>query len=387
MVSAESRTWAKIRQLGKRRFQVTGRVKRSLSVFSIFGVMLLVTIAHYLTPHQFYLSHEILERLYYLPIIVAACFFGWVGGLLAAGCAALCYLPFILTAWHDSPQVIAGRCAEIAVFLAAGALTGILSDRERKRRRELQRATAQLSETNRQLQSSFQQLRRADRLSAVGQLAASLAHEIRNPLGSIEGAIDIVERSGDESRRREFLGIIKTETRRLNGLLTNLLNFARPRSPQIRPAEVDTIIRTVIDLTAHSAEQHGLLLTGDVAPGLPQVECDAEQIVQVLLNLTLNAIQASAAGGQISISANRSEDMILTQVRDEGSGIPDADLDKVFDPFYTTKEGGTGLGLAISHQILAQHGGGIAVERNHDKGMTFTLTLPIIQNRAQQPRS
>src|SRR5581483_9697460 len=184
----------------------------------------------YLTPPQFYLTHEILERLYYLPIVIAALYFGWVGGLLAAGCASLCYVPFIFLISHDSPQVMTGRYAEMAVFLAVGALTGALSDRERKRGRELQRATDQLSESNRQLQSSFQQLRRADRLSAVGQLAASLAHEIRNPLGSIEGAIDIVGRTTDEDKRREFLGIIKKETRRLNGLLTNLLDFARPRA-------------------------------------------------------------------------------------------------------------------------------------------------------------
>ena len=355
---------------------MTRRVKRS---FSIFGVMLLITISHYLTPPQFYLSHEILERLYYLPIVIAACFFGWSGGLLAAGCAGLCYAPFVLMASHSSPQVMAGRYAEIAVFLAIGALTGALSDRERRRRRELQLATDQLSETHRQLRNSFQQLRRADRLSAVGQLAASLAHEIRNPLGSIEGAIDIVERTSDDDRRREFLGIIKKETKRLGGLLTNLLDFARPRPPQIREAQVDTIVRTVVDLMSHNAEQRGIQLKVDVTPDLPPVECDSEQIVQVLLNVALNAIQASPAGGHISITVGRRESLILLRVSDEGSGIADVELDKIFDPFYTTKEGGTGLGLAISYQILTQHGGGISVERNPDKGVTFTLSLPIHQ--------
>ncbi len=363
---------------------MTQRVKLS---FSIYGVMLLITIAHYLTPPQFYLSHEILERLYYLPIVIAAVFWGWAGGLLAAGCAGLCYVPFVFMASHNSLQIMAGRYAETVVFLAVGALTGALSDRERKRRRELQRATDQLSETHRQLQSSFQQLRRADRLSAVGQLAASLAHEIRNPLASIEGAIDIVERTGDEERRREFLGIIKKETSRLNGLLTNLLNFARPRAPQIREIEVDTIVRAVVDLTSHNALQQGIHLSLHIAPDLPRVECDSEQIIQVLLNVTLNAIQASPAEGQISISADRRESMILMRVSDEGSGIADSELDKIFDPFYTTKESGTGLGLAVSYQILAQHNGGIAVERNPDRGMTFTLTLPIRQNPTQQGQS
>jgi signal transduction histidine kinase len=288
---------------------------------------------------------------------------------------------------HNSPQIMAGRYAEIVVFLAIGTLTGTLSDREQRRRRELQRATEQLRETNRQLQSSLQHLRRADRLSAVGQLAASLAHEIRNPLGSIEGAIDIVERTADEDRRREFLGIIKKETRRLNGLLTNLLDFARPRVPQIRQAQVDAIVRTVVDLTSHNMQQQGIQLTLHLAQDLPPVECDPEQIVQVLLNVTLNALQASPAGAQISISAVRSENMILMRVSDEGSGIAEVELGKIFDPFYTTKEGGTGLGLAISYQILAQHGGGIAVARNPDKGMTFTLTLPIRQNSPQKPQA
>ena len=354
--------------------------------FSTFGVMLVITIAHYLTPPQFYLSHEILERLYYLPIVIAALFFGWVGGLLAAGCAGLCYAPFIFIFSHHSPEVMAGRYAEIVVFLAVGALTGALSDRERGRRRELQRATDQLSETHRQLQSSFQQLRRADRLSAVGQLAASLAHEIRNPLASIEGAVDIVEKTGDEDKRREFVGIIKKEVKRLNGLLTNLLNFARPRAPQIREADVNALVRTVVDLTSHSAQQQGIQIRVHIAPDLPPVECDSEQIIQVLLNVTLNAIQASPAGGEISISADRRVNLILMRISDEGSGIAEMETDKIFDPFYTTKEGGTGLGLAISYQILAQHGGGIAVERNPDRGMTFTLTLPIHQNPGQEPQ-
>ena len=147
---------------------------------------------------------------------------------------------------------------------------------------------------------------------------------------------------------------------------------------------MDAIVRTVVDLTSHNAQQQGIQLTLHIAPDLPPVECDSEQIIQVLLNVTLNALQASPTGGQISISADRSENMILMRVSDEGSGIAEAELDKIFDPFYTTKEGGTGLGLAISYQILAQHGGGIAVERNPDKGMTFTLTLPIRQNPAQE---
>ena len=347
---------------------------------AIFGVMLLITIAHYVSPPSLFLWHEILERLYYLPIVFAAISFGLNGGLVAAVCAGLCYAPHIITAWKGSPQAMDAKYAEIVVFLAVGAVTGILSDRERKRTFELQHATGQLRAANVKLQDSFDQLKRADRLSSIGQLAASLAHEIRNPLGSIEGAIDIAERTSSEEKRREFLGIIRKETRRLNGLLTNLLDFARPRSPQMRRTRIENIVKSVTDLTAHNAQQRGIRLESVISPDLPLVECDAEQITQALLNITLNALQVTPSGGAVSLSVQQQEDIVLLLVSDEGSGVNETSLDRIFEPFYTTKETGTGLGLPISYQILTQHGGGITVERNPDKGVTFTLSLPIRQN-------
>lgn len=342
----------------------------------IFGTMLVITVAHYVTPPTVFLWHEILERLYYLPIVFAALSFGWLGGVAAAGCAGLCYIPHIIMAWHDSPRASSAKYAEIVVFVAVGIVTGILSDRERKRTRELQSTTDQLREVYGQLQSSFDQLKRADRLSAVGQLAASLAHEIRNPLASIEGAIDIVERATSEERRREFLAIIKKETVRLKNLLTNLLDFARPRPPQMRNARVEAAVESVAQLAAPKAAQRGIVLQTGIPANLPLVECDVEQIKQVLLNIMLNAIEACSAGGKVVLTIRDQGDNIVIGVTDDGCGINEADLEKIFDPFYTTKEGGTGLGLPISYQILAQHSGEITVERNADKGTTFNLILP-----------
>ena len=342
----------------------------------IFGTMLVITVAHYVTPPTVFLWHEILERLYYLPIVFAALSFGWLGGVAAAGCAGLCYIPHIIMAWHDSPRASSAKYAEIVVFVAVGIVTGILSDRERKRTRELQSTTDQLREVYGQLQSSFDQLKRADRLSAVGQLAASLAHEIRNPLAGIEGAIDIVERATSEERRREFLAIIKKETVRLKNLLTNLLDFARPRPPQMRNARVEAAVESVAQLAAPKAAQRGIVLQTGIPANLPLVECDVEQIKQVLLNIMLNAIEACSAGGKVVLTIRDQGDNIVIGVTDDGCGINEADLEKIFDPFYTTKEGGTGLGLPISYQILAQHSGEITVERNADKGTTFNLILP-----------
>ena len=351
-------------------------MKRSLA---ILGAMLLITIAHYVSPPSLFLWHEILERLYYLPIIFGALSFGLRGGLLAAVCAGICYAPHIVAAWNGSPQAMEAKYAEIVVFVAVGTVTGLLSDRAQKRTLELQHITEELYKVNVQLQNSFDQLKRADRLSAVGQLAASLAHEIRNPLASIEGAVDIAERTSSEERRGEFLAIIRKETRRLNGLLTNLLDFARPRTAQMRQVRIESLVRSVVDLTAHTAKQRGILLESEISSNLPLVECDAEQITQALLNVTLNALQVTPAGGAVSVSVQQQDEMVLMRIRDEGRGIEEADRERIFDPFSTTKEGGTGVGLPISDRILAHHGGRITFEPNVDKGMAFTLALPIQQ--------
>lgn len=293
-------------------------------------------------------------------------------------------MPHVVTAWHGSPQTIAAKFAEIVVFLVVGVATGVLSDRERKRSQELQKTTDQLRTAHRELQDSFEHLSRAGRLAAVGQLAASLAHEIRNPLASIEGAVDIIERSRNPERRTEVLAIVKKEILRLKDLLTNLLNFARPRPPEIRRVKINELIESVVELTAHDAEKRGVELSTHVSSPLPAAECDGEQIRQVLLNLTLNALEASdAGGGKVVLSARNQDNNLLIEVADEGRGIAEADLEKIFDPFYTTKEDGTGLGLAISSQILIQHSGTITVKRNPVRGLTFTLVLPLAQNRTR----
>lgn len=348
-------------------------------VLAVFGVMLVITIAHYATPQPNYLWHEVLERLYYLPIVFGGLAFGWKGGIVSAACAAVCYSPFVMAAWHDSAETLASKYAEMFVFVAVGVVTGILSDNRRKRAAELQKTSDELRDAHTQLQKSSDYLRRADRLSAIGQLAASLAHEIRNPLGSIEGAVDICERTTSDEKRREFLAIIKKETGRLTGLLTNLLDFARPRSLQMRQVQIDSVVGSVVKLVSHNAQQRGVLLTSEIPAGFTAVECDAQQITQALLNVTLNALQATPSGGAVSLAVSQDQSTVMISVRDTGKGIGEADLDKVFDPFFTTKEDGTGLGLAVSHQILVQHGGRVVAERNQGPGMTFTLAWPLRQ--------
>ena len=140
--------------------------------------------------------------------------------------------------------------------------------------------------------------------------------------------------------------------------------------------EVARIIDAVVSLVDYSARRGGIVLHRDIAEGLPAVKCDADQLQQVVLDLVLNAIQAMPEGGKVILSAWSQDSNVLIHVKDEGCGIAEPDLEKIFDPFFTTKESGTGLGLSVVHQIVRQHGGRITLERNIDKGMTFTLLLP-----------
>jgi two-component system sensor histidine kinase HydH len=343
----------------------------------VLGIML-VTVGHYFTPPSLFLWHNVFQRLYYLPIIFAALSFGLRGGLAAALCSSLAYLPHIIMTWRGSPDYSISQYGEIAVFFLVGAVTGILAGRERKQRDELQRSAEQLSKVYRELQDSVEQVKRADRLSAIGQLSASLAHEIRNPLASLEGAIDILEREPEsEELRQEFLGIMRKECRRLSRLLTNLLDFARPRRPQLQKVDVGRLVESVANLARPAAERSGVALKMEIAKGIPFIECDAEQIQQVVLNLTLNAIQSMPEGGTARIGVRGQDSGVLLEVRDEGCGVAEDFLDRIFDPFYTTKEQGTGLGLSVAHQIVSQHGGMIKVQRNAERGMMFTVCLPI----------
>src|SRR3974390_2805890 len=194
--------------------------KQALTRVAVVGIgIAAATALHYFTSPSLILWHELFQRLYYLPIIYAAIFFGWRGGLLASGSSALCYIPHILMAWHHMPEYAMNQYAEIIVFFLVGTVTGILADLGRKQRMELEVTSEELARVNRELKDSFEQIKRADRLSAIGQLSASLAHEIRNPLASIDGDANLIEspQTSDEMRKGS-LAIIHKEIQRLNRL-------------------------------------------------------------------------------------------------------------------------------------------------------------------------
>ena len=337
-----------------------------------------VALLHYDMPISYVWVHPLLQRAYYIPILLAALWFGWKGGLAAATLAGASYVPHIVMAWNFEPQYKAAQYIEIGMFFAIAALTGVLADHERAQRHKVEEAARRLSEVNAQLQKSFEQLRRADRLSALGELSAGLAHEVRNPLGSIEGSVQILGRRDlEEGTRQEFAEMALREVARLKGLLTHFLEFARPQQPRVVASDIELLLQSVAKLATETAKMAQVDILVETAASLPLLSIDPEQIRQVLLNLVINAVQAMPNRGQIRLRAIHDGEYARIEVEDEGIGIPEDDLERMFDPFFTTRSNGTGLGLSIAYQIVNQHGGHIAAKRNPERGMTFAVTLPL----------
>ncbi|HSM85655.1 MAG TPA: histidine kinase dimerization/phospho-acceptor domain-containing protein [Candidatus Limnocylindrales bacterium] len=186
----------------------TQRLRIAALVLAIGAISLL----HYYTPTSYYWAHPLLQRAYYIPVLLMAIWFGWRGGAAAAALAAVAYIPHITLAWRFEPEYRAAGYVEIVMFFAVGCLTGVLADQERAHRKKIEATAARLRQTYAQLQASLEQLRRADRLSALGELSAGLAHEIRNPLGSLEGAVQILRRPElPHETRQEFAEMAERE--------------------------------------------------------------------------------------------------------------------------------------------------------------------------------
>ncbi len=310
-------------------------------------------------------------ELYALAVVCAALGDGWRGGLLAGGVSAA------LLATTPDLYSITYRATGAVVLTGIGLLAGAVLQNEIRQRQHLQRTAEQLSSVYEKVQANFEGMKRAERLSAIGQLSAGLAHEIRNPLASIAGAASILQRNDNlEPKYRKCVEIIAHECERLNGLLTNFLNFARPRAPRMQVVQVNTVLENVLGLANHGVRGKAVHCEARVAEELPAVECDPEQLEQVLLNLMINAIEASPDGETVTISAAAENGNVAVRVTDHGHGVAPAHVDRLFDPFFTTKEHGTGLGLPVAHQIMAQMGGALVAEQRSGNGMTFSVLLP-----------
>ncbi|MFQ5329670.1 MAG: ATP-binding protein [Thermodesulfobacteriota bacterium] len=230
-----------------------------------------------------------------------------------------------------------------------------------------------------------EQLKRDEKLKALGGLAAGMAHEIRNPLASMSGSIQVLEDglSYEDRDNRRLMDIVLREAARLNDIITNFLVFARPASGAMEVVDLKGLVKDILDVFRNSPVGSGVTISLEVADGL-LVEADARQLRQVFWNLFLNGAQAMSGGGKLEI-ASRAGDGAMAEitVSDSGDGVSPDDLERIFDPFYSTRESGTGLGLALVHRVVESHGGSIKVSSSQGEGSTFTLTLPLAEARRE----
>jgi signal transduction histidine kinase len=310
-----------------------------------------------------------------LPVVSTASSLGLTTTMIVSVAAVGAYLSFLLPVdWTsselapDAPHTLAIR----ALLLAATAVLVNVLGRVIHMQSARYKATAEeLAMVNENLRAAEAAVRRAERLAALGQLTAGLAHELRNPLASIKGSADLLaRRSVTDATTRELGEIISSEVDRTNLLVTRFLSFARPLEPRREMIDVTQ----VIDRAAGHANVE---IIRDYSPDVPLLAIDPPLMEQVFINLLSNAAQASEPGTPVTVSTRRKPQGIEIDVIDRGSGIPADKMETIFNPFFTTKQTGVGLGLAIVSKIVNGHGGKMTVDSELGKGSTFRVCLPL----------
>nr|WP_307726478.1 ATP-binding protein [Trichlorobacter sp.] len=238
-------------------------------------------------------------------------------------------------------------------------------------------------------------VRQADRLATLGTLAAGLAHEVKNPLGGIKGAAQLLERELDEdSDLLEYPRVMIKEAERIDRIIRQLLDLASPRGPRYTPVNLHMVLGDIILLQREAAGERDVIISTGFDPSIPPIMADEAQLTQVFLNLIRNAIEAMPGGGRVTVSSrvlaeyhlarneNRSR-MVAVEVADTGPGISEENLAKVGTPFFSTKDNGTGLGLAICQKIVAEHRGMLKIDSKPGQGTKISVLLPLIQSPAK----
>ena len=269
-------------------------------------------------------------------------------------------------------------------------------DYQRSLERKVRERTARLRESEKRYRELFQETRRAyeelketqeklirsERLAAVGELAAQIAHEIRNPLGAISNSVGVLRRDLDlHGDDRRLLEVVHDESQRLEDIVADFLRFARRRPIHKMPEQVtDVLDDLLLRLSQEQTGESEIRITKEYEPGLPKVPLDSAQTREAVWNLLVNAVEAMPKGGEIRVKVSRSTkggDFLEIVVADTGKGILASERDKIFEPFHTTKADGTGLGLAIVHRVVEAHAGEVEVESEEGQGSAFRLRFPM----------
>ncbi len=352
-----------------------------------------ITYLHYRVGAQHPDVHDVLRRLYYLPILFAAFSGGSRGGLAVSVFASLVYFPHAFTSLLvKDPGDALEKGLEIVLYNIVAVVAGMLVDRERRERETQERLAQRLTEALAEKERMETQLIRAGRLGALGELTAGIAHEIKNPLHALKGTAEILRDAiPEDAPEQRMLTLHLAEIDRLGRAADRFLSFARPLHADRRPLDLGELVDRVASLVSPQGRKEGVeirVLPSEGA-GIPKVMGDPELLTQLLLNIALNGVQAmSPSGGgrldfALGVEVREGRRQVRVRIANNGPPIPEDRLEKIFDPFFTTKDEGTGLGLSICSRIADQHEGTLEVRNlSGGGGVEFTLTLPAVPGTA-----
>jgi two-component system, NtrC family, sensor histidine kinase HydH len=363
-----------------------------------YVVLLKIALATLLIDHTGEISiNSSYYPIYYLPVVTAAEYFGpWATlGWTALASAAYCsYLYPALQEYEITQENYELLAIRILFFFLAALVVNRYVIESRRQTQRYQETAETLAETNRRLEQAQAEARRSERLAALGQLSAGLAHEIRNPLGVIKGSAEMLtQRLGDSNPlATELAGYISTETNRLSGLVTRFLDFARPLHAELTPQDVRVVLDRALDNVAKLWTGPAVRVEREYDPNLPMVTLDESLCEQAFVNLVQNAYDAmSATGGRLRVKARKAladgREGVEIRIEDTGPGIPAELREQIFNPFVTTKKTGVGLGLSIVSKIVDGHHGSIRVEvgagdGRRESGACFVVFFPVASARA-----
>ncbi len=336
--------------------------------------------------------------IYFLPVVTAATYFGPVATLVWTAFASLAYCAYLIPAHFEQyeigPEAYELLGIRILFFFLAAILINRFVTENRRQVLRYQALSESLVESNRQLQRAQADARRAERLAALGQLSAGLAHEIRNPLGIIKGSAEMLSQKFGPSQPAagELAGYISAEVNRLNALVSRFLDFARPSHLDLKPVDVPQLVDRAIDIAQHRYPEFPVSIERHIAPNLPSILADEQMCDQVFANLVLNAYEAMGASNtaenstpttaapkiSISISPDSSNGVsgVAVGIQDSGPGVPEELREQIFNPFVSSKKSGVGLGLSIVAKIVDDHRGSIQLVSRSGEGARFRVFLP-----------
>ncbi len=359
-------------------------------------IIVLVGLLHTFTPTDQLILHDIYRRASYFPIVVGALLFGIRGGVFLAVCTSIAFIPHLLHFYRLGPSAYLTELPEVILYLAAGIVTGAIAGKEKQLRikyqdlsQKLERSYKKLHKQTSTLVEAEEQLRASQKLSALGQLSASLAHEVKNPLASIRGAVEILaDDFPPDHPKHEFAEILLKETTRLSNTVEEVLRFSRnqkpgPENPSLEP--LGQVLDRVSTLLENNFRKRNITLKINIPTREELFPVDGNKMAQVFINLLLNSCEALEKNGSIEVGAEQNGKRIRIFFMDNGPGIPADEQSNIFTPFYSTRKEGTGLGLAISSRIVESYGGTISMEnRQQGRGAIFTVSLPAQDQQLHQ---